>query len=291
MVITQTEALLWTDGRYFLQAEQELPAEWTLMRMLDPGVPEVQDWLRSKADVEVVGVDASLFSIAQARRLQESLAPKTLRAIANPIDLAWGASQPPLPKTPVYVQPLEFAGVPWQDKVKRLQSALDTGDAAALVVSMLDEVAWLFNIRGGDIDFNPVTIAYAVVTRSSAHLFLDDDKLCSAVREHLQGVELHPYLEIHTFLGSFKDQVVWADESQTSWSIGTTLGGALRPKPSLIALPKSIKNEAEAQGIRAAHIRDGAALTAFLHWLDREVKSGASLTEYDVTLKIGRYAK
>lgn len=287
MVITQTEALLWTDGRYFLQAERELSAEWTLMRMLNPGVPEVQDWLRSKAGVEVVGVDASLFSVAQARRLQESLAPKTLRAIVNPVDLAWGAAQPPMPKAPTYVQPLEFAGVPWQEKVKQLQQALVAGEASALVVSMLDEVAWLFNIRGGDIEFNPVTVAYAVVTRISAHLFVDDEKLDRAVREHLHGVELRPYLDIHAFLGSLKDQVVWADESQISWSIGTTLGGALRAKPSLIALPKSVKNEAELLGIRAAHVRDGAALTAFLHWLDREVKSGATLTEHDVTLKIG----
>ena len=287
MVITQTEALLWTDGRYFLQAERELAAEWTLMRMLDPGVPEVQDWLRSKADIEVVGVDASLFSVAQAKKLQEFLAPKSLRAIVNPVDRAWGAEQPPMPKSPVYVQPLEFAGVPWQEKVRQLQSALIAGEAAAVVVSMLDEVAWLFNIRGGDIEFNPVTVAYAVVTQSSAHLFVDEEKLDNTVKEHLRGVELHPYVDIHAFLRSLADQIVWADDSQNSWSIGMSLGGALRSKPSLIALPKSIKNEAELRGIRAAHIRDGVALTAFLHWLNREVTAGSTLTEHDVALKIG----
>lgn len=287
MVVTQTEVLLWTDGRYFIQAEQELSAEWTLMRMLDPGVPEASEWLRGKQDVGVVGVDASLFSVSQAKRLQDSLAPKSLRSIANPVVQAWGAGRPPSPNNPVSVQPLEFAGVPWQDKVKQLQAQLVAGEAGALVVSMLDEVAWLFNIRGSDIEFNPVVIAYAVVTPNAAHLFIDVEKLGGEVREHLLGVEVHPYAEVDVFLSSLKEEVVWADESQISWNLGLALGPALKPKTSPIALMKSIKNEAELRGIRAAHVRDGAALTAFLHWLDREVKGGASLSEYDVTLKIG----
>jgi Xaa-Pro aminopeptidase len=143
--------------------------------------------------------------------------------------------------------------------------------------------------RGSDIPYNPVTIAYAVVTPTAAHLFIDSSKLTAEVTQHLHAVELHSYGDIEAFLvDAAASCIVWADLSQLSWALALSLpASALKHNPSLIALPKSIKNAAELQGIREAHVRDGAALTAFLCWLDAAVRSGEAVTELDVTVKIG----
>lgn len=292
VVITLTEALLWTDGRYFLQAEQELSSDWTLMRMLEPGVPEVQDWLAGCATIASLGADANLVSAARAASLQKAIHPKRLCALPeNPVVKVWGDRRPVAPCNPVNIHPLKYAGVSHIDKVHNIQTLLHAAGAYGLLVTMLDEIAWLLNIRGTDIPFNPVVIAYAVVTTDGAHVFLDRNKLSSDVITHLEeAVLIHSYKDIEVFLLSASSRgKIWADDTQLSWRLGSLLESSLLRRPSPIQLLKSIKNEAELRGIREAHLRDGAALTAFIAWLNAAVKSGNVVTEYDVALKVEEF--
>lgn len=142
IVITQKEALLWTDGRYFLQAAKEMSAEWTLMRMGNAGVPEVGDWLASKSVLHTVGVDPTLISAASAKRLQNAFGSrKVLQGVTvNPVAEVWGARRPVAPKSPVCIHAQKYAGRTAQEKVADMKTALKNNDAVAVVISMLDEV-------------------------------------------------------------------------------------------------------------------------------------------------------
>jgi Xaa-Pro aminopeptidase len=161
------------------------------------------------------------------------------------------------------------------------------------------QIAWLLNIRGSDVDYNPVVTSYVVVTLEKAHFFVDERKLgggdhASSLLEHFAtDVVLHPYEEVERFLMFVTTQgKVLADPMQLNWRLYKALGASVVDKTSLLTLPKSIKNAVELKGIRECHIRDGAALTAFLCWLENAVAvNPGTLTEYDVTVKIEEFRR
>jgi len=306
-LVTRDKALCWTDGRYFLQASLELPAgSWTLMRSGDLGVPELNDWLLANMpDNSVVGVDGFLMTDSQATTMSTVLKAKgiTLKPVEeNFVDFVWGSvsQQPAAPNAAVAIN-TTYAGCSHAEKISAVQKKLSSTPATCFVVSMLDEIVWLFNIRGADVSFNPVVISYAVVTLTEAHLFVDRNKLSDAVVQHLgSSVVLHAYDEIESFLtktAMTPGNVVAADPLQLNWRLCKAAappsgGSPLHRMTSPITLAKSIKNEAELNGIRSAHIRDGAALTAFLHWLETTVKAAPhSITEFDVAVKIEEFRK
>lgn len=158
---------------------------------------------------------------------------------------------------------------------------------------LIFQVVWLFNIRGSDVSFNPVVISYAVVTKSGAHLFVDQSKVIPGTRAHLSGVQIHSYEEIEHFLRTLaKEGSVAADPTQLNWRLYNALGSNAKDIVSPITLMKAIKNESEIRGIRDSHRRDGAALTAFLHYLEKTVKAGGfngSISEFEVTEKLEEF--
>ena len=203
-VVTGTEALLWTDGRYFLAAQQQLaPGLWRLMKDRLRGTPSVEDWLAGALPRGArVGLDPRLFSVAGVRRLQARLAQAgaaldTSAARGNLVDAVWGseagrfeggaptAPQPPPPSAPAFVHPVRFAGASLEEKLARVRAALRIEGCAALVVAALDEVAWLLNLRGADVQCCPVVAAYAFVTLDGAVLCVDARKLGAETRAHL----------------------------------------------------------------------------------------------------------
>jgi Xaa-Pro aminopeptidase len=291
IVVTQNEALFWTDGRYFLAASKELGPEWTLMRSLDAGVPTTEDWLSNNTAIRVVGVDPWLISASRAKQLTTAFkGTKELVAVAdNTVTRVWG-DRPKAPMEPVALHDIKFAGVTHKDKIATVQRAMAAEGVGALLVSMLDEVAWLLNIRGSDIAFNPVCLSYVIVTSQGAQLFIDRHKLCAEVEEHLLGVEILPYEAVDESLRAFGALgKVWVDETQVSWHLASIVESSSVNKMSPITLPKSIKNQAELAGIRAAHVRDGAALTAFICWLHQAVRKGQIVSEYDVAVKVEEF--
>jgi Xaa-Pro aminopeptidase len=321
-LIGEEKAYLWTDARYFLQAETELSGRpdgesWELMRsgqrgVLEPGPFLVNLHAKSTAPVKV-GVDSSFITAAAALALVTAFKGTQLELVpvkgANLVDRVW-AMDPSCPQSsttvvPCVPHPVRYAGKTHSEKIGLLQAQLRESNAYATVVSMLDEVAWLFNIRGGDVPCNPVSLCYAVVTVADAHIFIDQRKLLRStnpetdIHSHLAGagIQVHSYEDVDSFLWELYqdcervERKVFCDFNHINYSIYTILSrggkGVLINNPSLIALPKAIKNAAEVEGAREAHVRDGVALTAFLYWLeerysDPDASTVALLTEFEV---------
>lgn len=318
-LVTMSNAYLWTDGRYFLQAEQQLSSDWTLMKSGETGVLDMNDWLVENLPADSnVGVDAYLISAKSATRLVEQLGKNAVSLVSVPVnivDKVWSSigQQPNLPTSPVTL--CKYAGRSSDDKIREVAEKMTKSKADAFIVTMLDEICWLFNIRGADVECNPVNIAYAAITMEpslptpfmtnkntiTAHLFIDSSKISSDVFALMSydadsqiQLNLHEYNDIEAFTRHLADQnkKVAVDMAQINWRLYLAAGGKDEAvsMTSPITLAKSIKNEVELQGIRNAHQRDGVALTAFLHWLRQRVESSdEKITEYEVTQKIEEF--
>ncbi|KAF2718313.1 putative Xaa-pro aminopeptidase P [Polychaeton citri CBS 116435] len=294
-VISLDKAALATDGRYFNQASKQLDTNWTLLKQGLQDVPTWQEWTSEQAEGgRIVGVDPTIITAPEARKLGEKIKKKgggQLVALAqNLIDEVWGKDKPARPNEPAKVLGLEYAGKKYQEKVNDLRKELEKKNAKGFVVSMLDEIAWLFNLRGNDIPYNPVFFSYALVTPTSTTLYIDESKLDRQAKEHLVGVQIKPYEDI------FGDIVTLVKESngssaasnetkrkylistKTSWALWRALGGEdnVEEVRSPIGDAKSIKNSTELEGMRQCHIRDGAALTEFFAWLEDELINKSS---------------
>jgi Xaa-Pro aminopeptidase len=300
-VITHTQALLWTDGRYFLQAEKELSSEWKLMKSLEKGVPDIYDWILDNTQPgQTVGVDAWLFSTAAAKSLEKRLNEKNIQLKAfegeNPIDIVWEKhfQRPSIAINPVEVVPVERTGLSHQDKINNLRSQLSDNHCYGISITMLDEIAWLLNVRGGDVAYNPVVISYVIVTMDAVFWFVDERKVSQQVKEQLgKDVTLLPYENVEEKLREVSQKgKIWIDVGRTNWRLYKTITNESHKleKASPLTLPKAIKTKEELSCFIESHIRDGVALTAFIHYLERTVQENPHcLTEYEATLKLEEF--
>lgn len=300
--------LLWTDGRYFLQAEQELSSsDWTLMKQGQPGVLDPNNWLQKfMKPGQCVGIDPSLMPASSIHALKDMLEAHnvTLKSLeVNPIDVVWDASgsRPESPCKRLSTVGIDRAGQSALDKVEQvrvfIREQLPEASSAGIVLSALDEIMWLLNIRGDDIQYNPVAVSYLVVTLDAVYIFINKDKLDSAlIDEHWQGlVQVYEYEDIIPFLKQFAEEScatsssnkMLADPAHLNGKVYESIRSAVKHCTSPVALSKSLKNETELAGIRAAHVRDGVALTAFFHWLEEAVKANPhTITEYDIESRV-----
>ncbi|UCE87163.1 MAG: aminopeptidase P family protein, partial [Deltaproteobacteria bacterium] len=288
-IVTRDAAYLWTDSRYWLQAARELPAaDYTLMRHGAPDVPAPSDWLESEFGAGArIGVDPQVVTHEQWREWQKNLARAGAELVAvdeNLIDRGW-PDRPALPCEPVAVLDASFAGRSIADKLGDLRAAMHKAGCQAHVLTALDSIAWLFNIRGRDIACNPLAIAYAIVRPSSAQLFIDPSKLDTTVRAHLDdAVEVVPYRDFEAQLRALAREkaTVWVDPLATStWVVRRLEGARVYEKESPVVLAKALKNDVERAGMRACHVRDGAAVCRFLRWLEDALAQGARPDEVE----------
>ncbi|XP_071447927.1 xaa-Pro aminopeptidase 1 [Hetaerina americana] len=303
VVVTEQHACLWTDGRYFLQASKEMDDNWTLIKEGVPGTLTQGAWLAKMLPVgSRVGTDPSLMSYVSWKPLQVHLeaAGHALVPIfsANLVDLVWDQEKP-LPPTGI-IQPLDIAytGKSSHDKVEDVQSQMREKGATMLIVTALDEIAWLLNLRGSDIPYNPVFFSYLVITGNShVHLFIDEGKITHAVRSHFgdEGLQvtIHAYEKLHSFLTEHiaeQEGRIWIGNNS---SYGLT---ALVPEKQRIveitpiALMKAVKNPVEIQGLTNAHVRDAAALCCYFAWLEKEVLRG-TVTEISGANKLEEFRR
>ncbi|KAF2731241.1 putative Xaa-Pro aminopeptidase P [Polyplosphaeria fusca] len=304
-VITQEKAALATDGRYFNQAEKQLDDNWELLKQGLQDVPTIQDWTADQVDNgKAVGVDPRVVTAADARKLAEKIKKKggEYKPISeNLVDLVWGQKRPAQPTEPVIVHPNEFAGKSFDEKLEELRKELEKKKSPGFVVSMLDEIAWLYNLRGNDIPYNPVFFSYAVVTPTTATLYIDEKKLDQAVKDHLgDKVAIKPYdaifKDIETLSansaqtnGETDEKPKFLTSTRASWALNQALGGKDRVEEvrSPIADAKAIKNDVELEGMRQCHIRDGAALIEYFAWLeDQLINKNATVDEVDGAEKL-----
>jgi Xaa-Pro aminopeptidase len=228
-VVTPTEALLWTDGRYFLQAAEQLGPDWTLMRAGTPGCPDIEDWLVSSLpEGGTVGIDADCHTIESAEKLAHALSAsgkKLVPLLKNPIDDVWGSDRPSAPLDPIRVHALQWAGRTAADKIAELKGDMSNAGAGALLVTGLDEVAWLLNLRGSDVMCNPVFISYAMITADKAVVYVDEGKVTAEVGAHLKeaGVTVAPYGQLRKDVIKVAEggAKIWMDPTKVSYSLKT----------------------------------------------------------------------
>ncbi|WP_068598416.1 aminopeptidase P family protein [Vaginella massiliensis] len=291
-VVTLDKALLWTDSRYFIQAEIQLAGTgFELMKDRLPETPDIVTWLLNVLqENDTVGLDLRLFSHQTIVHYQQRFATKNIRIESiNLIGAIWN-DRPGLPQNPVMLFDTEFTGKTVAEKLASVRNKMSEQNADVLVISALDELAWLYNIRGNDIKFNPLVMAYAVVTKTEALLFIDQQKLDAASRSYIDQaqISLFDYQEITAYLENLAPQTsVWIDGQVLNQSLFECLPKTVRivDLASPIKLLKSIKNETEIAGFRKAMIKDGVALTKFFKWLEEQVDSN-SIIEYTVGEKL-----
>lgn len=302
-VVTAQDAFLWTDGRYFLQADQQLDENWTLMRAGLPSTPTVAAHLAAILPPHAkVGVDALMHSKDDGRKLTEALAAssKSLSTLAspNPVDVVWGTNRPAVPTAPIRVHPLQFAGVSSVDKLVSLRAQMEAKNCDAFLVSSLDEVCWLYNIRGDDVPHCPVVLSYALVTQGGgAFLYVDPAKVSGNAA--LEAALSEADVEVRDYSAVIKDvenlcmgskSRIWLDPNTTSMALSAAAGECAHFEVSPIVLGKARKNSAELAGMREAHLRDGAALTSFLCWLDKRVNGpDGPISEVDAAIKLEEF--
>jgi len=283
VVITMDKGGLWTDGRYFIQAEKQLQGSGIdLHKMGIPKAQKLEEWIiQELKEGESMGVDPKVLSVESSRKLSKALEERgiTLRYIQdNLIDELW--KDRPSPSTdPVITLDIQYTGASHQEKINRLREKMGEKDCRAHILCGLDTIAWTFNLRGTDIDFNPLFISYAVITDTQAHLFVNPEKITTEAREFLgDAVEIHPYEAMENHLKELgeKDIRFWIDPATTNRWIILTLGESVRvhEERSPITDFKSMKNETEIKGIRVTQIHDGIAMVRFLKWLEKAVPEG-----------------
>ncbi|KAF4972622.1 hypothetical protein FZEAL_9565 [Fusarium zealandicum] len=308
-VVTLESAALATDGRYFNQATAQLDSNWTLLKQGLQDVPTWQEWSAEQSSGNKnVGVDPSLISGSTAKNLAEKIrkngGAELVPVEGNLVDLVWGDQRPARPSEQVLVQPDELAGESVSNKLTKVRQDLEKKHSPGFLVSMLDEIAWLFNLRGNDIPYNPVFFAYAIVTPDSAKLYVDDSKLDDKCRSHLAAnkVQIKSYdsiiddaRELHTAVSEKRKSDSSAPagnfliSSKGSWALKRALGGdsSVDEIRSPVGDAKAIKTEAELAGMRACHVRDGAALIQYFAWLENQlVEKKATLDEVEAADKL-----
>lgn len=282
-VVTMDDAALWTDSRYFLQAEEQLEGTgFRLMKLKIEGTPTISQWLGRKLAANggtVVGIDGMVNSISTVEALADELRAEggiTLRTNFDPLKVIW-KERPAIPSDMAIVHPQKYAGESAQSKIARIRQALRERHVEGMLVSALDDIAWALNIRGTDVHCNPVVVSYLLITMDNVTLYINSDKLTPVVREHLaaNGVMTDEYENVKKGLAGYDGYNILMDPDETCYTLYKAYGD--RPKvlaPSPVPSMKIVKNETEIMGYRYAMLRDGIAMVKFLRWLVPAVEEG-----------------
>ena len=291
-VVTLTKAGLWTDSRYFLQGEEELKGSG--MDLMKMGLPETADIIPWLIDTlkpgEKVAVNAQMFSVNAYAAMKSELETVGIELVSIDLMKEVWTDRPDLPKKPFYVFDLKYSGQSTTDKIAATRAEMAKLRSQVFVMSALDDIAWLFNIRGNDVDFNPVVIAYALVEENDVTLFVDQDKLTEETKTYLAsvGVRIKAYDAIYSVLEQIESsKTVLIDGAKLNRALYESIPAACTKRNAMspVFKLKSIKNEVEMAGVRQAMVKDGVALTRFFIWLEENLKSG-NLNEVSVDQKL-----
>ncbi|MBF1623917.1 aminopeptidase P family protein [Prevotella melaninogenica] len=282
-VVTLEHAALWTDSRYFIAAEKELNGTgFQLMKLRVEGTPSVSEWLASELSTyekAVVGLDGNVNSFAEVAAMEQELATKgniTLRTDADPMAELW-TDRPVIPDNMVSLHPLEYSGESTSSKVSRVRKHLLDCGADGLLVTALDEIAWVLNLRGSDVHCNPVFVSYLLISPENITLYINNVKLPDDVKAYLMSehIDVQAYESVVEGLRLYAGKSLLVDMSSTNYSLATAVPfEKVCSGVSPIASMKAVKNKVEQDGFRAAMLRDGVAVVKFLAWLKSAVEAG-----------------
>lgn len=280
VVITLNDAGLWTDGRYYIQAEKQLENSGIrLFRMVDPGVPFYSEWL---ADVlnegSIVGFDGNVFSIDLVKKMEEDLKGKgiALKMDQDLIGSLW-EDRPEIPKGAIFTHDVNYAGQSRVEKINEVRAIMKNKGANYYILTSLDDIAWLLNIRGNDVPNNPVAIANVVVAQHKCYLFIDSCKVPVIVKSELEaeGIELKENNDLQTFLKYLSpEDVVLLDPNKTNIGLYNAINEKTKKleSPNITTHLKAIKNDVEIKNLKWCEIKDGLAMVKFMKWLKDSVE-------------------
>ena len=296
-VVTAGEAGVWTDGRYYLQAASELKGTgFTLFKSGEPGVPSIAQFLKKNTPRGgVLGFDGRTVSAAEGFSWEEMLSEKgvTLRTDLDLVGEIW-ENRPPLPSGKVWILPEQYAGESAAARIQKLREEMASSRATACILTDLDDIIWLLNLRGSDTDYTPVFLANVIVTARRFWLFAAKEKFGEKEKTYLAelGVELLPYEAFGGTASSLRNEKILLEKGRVSISLWKSVSGqnTLTDRTSPAALWKAVKNETEIANIREAHKKDAAAMIRFLRWFEENVSSG-ELTEYAAEQKLDSLRK
>ena len=298
VAVTMSRAVLFTDGRYFLQAEEQLEGtDVELFKMGESGVPTLEEFLKEQLnEEETLGFDGKLFSNLEVDKIKSALNSKniSLSTEFDLIDEIW-TDRPELPSGEIFVHNIEFAGKSISEKLELIRTEMDEKGADYYLLSALDAVAWTLNIRGSDIPFNPVVISYALIGQKDARLFIDDAKLNDDTTEYLKNnnIEICGYNSIEKALKSIKiDESIYFDQSKISeWCFNSIPISVKKISgEDIVENLKAIKNEIEIENFKNSQQRDGVAMVKFLHWLDKNI-GNIEITEISASDKLEEFRR
>lgn len=298
LIISMDEAGLWTDGRYFIQAENELKDSGIkLFKMGEEGVPTIGEYLLEKLPKNsTLGFDGRVMSVKEGQSLANKLAFKGIN-IEYKYDLVndiW-EDRCSLPTEKAFLLGVEYSGESFSDKLYRIRAVMKEKKATTHILASLDDIAWLFNIRGRDVKSNPVVLSYAVISIDSVYLFIDKNKIGEDIRAELskENVQIKGYEEVYEFIKNIdENEVVLIDTSKVNYAIYSNIPSNVQKieerNPSILF--KSIKNEIELKNIRNSHIKDGVAFTKFMYWLKNNIGK-IEITEISATQKLEEFRR
>ncbi len=290
LVVSQKESVLFTDGRYFIQAEKQLKGSGIkLMRMGNAKVPTLEEYLESQLNKgNTLGFDGRVLSTDEGLNYEKIAATKKAK-INNKFDSAkvLFKPRPALPCGKLWLLDDKWAGESNVSKLKRVRKIMQENGAKYHLVTALDEIAWLLNLRGSDIEDTPVFLAYAIVGMKKVDLYLDLSKVDLEVKKALKSlVNFHPYEDIYADLRKVSGKVMY-DPKKVNYRLSNLLGKKGESKEDPEILMKAVKNPGELENLRQAHIYDGVALTKFIYWLKNKVQE-KEITEFEATEYLDR---
>lgn len=279
VVVTMEEAGLWTDGRYFIQAEKELEGSTIkLFKMGEEGVPTTEEYLyESLKEGKTLGFDGRVICAKEGINLEKKLAKKNIKIVYDYdlVGMIWN-DRPDLSTAKAFLLDIKYAGETFSSKLNRVRESMKEKNANVHVITTLDDIAWLFNIRGGDVKFNPVVLSYALITLDKVYLFLDKSKLNEEILNELskENVEIKPYNDIYEFIKTLdKNDKILLDSTKINYAILNNIPSEVEKvdefNPTMFM--KAQKNPIELENIRNSHVKDGVAFTKFMYWLKNNV--------------------
>lgn len=295
-VITLHDAKLWTDGRYFLQAAKQLEGTGvTLMKMFEPGVPTIEEYLEAELKSgQTLSFDGRVVSVGEGDEYA-SIAKKNGAKIdyqEDLIDAIW-TDRPPLSEEPVWFLEEKYSGESTESKLSRIRKEMEDAGCDTHIVSTLDDICWTLNIRGNDIDFFPLVLSYAIIRKDSFELYIDERKLDDKLKSILEkvGVTLHPYNAIYEDVKKLPENAtVLIDKSKLNYAIFNNIPNAVsivnKRNPEI--LMKALKNPVEVENIKKAEIKDSVAHVRFMKWL-KENLGKIRITEMSASEKLDEF--
>lgn len=279
LIVTMDEAGLWTDGRYFIQAANQLEGTTiTLYKMGEENVPTTIEFLKDRLkENQTIGFDGKVNSASYGLELKEKLKDKNISIVADKdlVDLIW-QDRPSLSTEPAFLLDLKYAGKSFNEKLEDLRQIMREKEVTSHIITTLDDIAWLFNIRGNDIPYNPVVLAYTVVTLEQVFLFADKSKFSDEIKAkfNADNIVLKDYDEIYNFVKKLlSTEVVLLDKKKVNYAIYSNLSPLIKivDSENPTVQMKAIKNPVEIENLKKAHIKDGVAFTKFMYWLKTNI--------------------